>query len=76
MSSLSAGATFNFTHPYIIYLGVLGLDGDADDGGDAELHGLHVVGGLQVGDGSSLMEGVKSRTKYARQNRFKQLNRY
>lgn len=36
--------------------GVLGLDGDADDGGDGELHDTNVVGRLLGGDGSGLDE--------------------
>ena len=33
---------------------VLDLDGDLDDGGDGELHDLHVVGGLRGGEGTAL----------------------
>jgi hypothetical protein len=37
-------------------LGVLGLDGDSDDGGNGVLHGSDVVGIRVIGDGSGLDE--------------------
>ena len=35
---------------------VLALDGDLDDGGDGELHDLHVVGSLRGGQGTALQQ--------------------
>ena len=45
--------------------GVLGLDGHTHDGGNGELHDLHVVGLLEGGDGTGLDQELIDANKAA-----------